>query len=114
LLLVVLLPSLEVLDIFDLTANFDSFSYQVVQIYANQPTHFCTEVVATIDVGTFVCENDNSRVSDTKSYGIGQDFRICVGQFDDADENYEVENFVEVKCGNAGEKPALVDNFQVD
>jgi hypothetical protein len=98
----------------DLTANFESFSDQVVQIYANRPTDFDTEVVATIDVDTFVCDDDNSRVPDTKSYGIGQDFRICVGPSDDADENYEVEKFVEVKCGNAGEKRTLVDNFQVD
>ena len=55
----------------DLTADFESFSDQVVQIYANRPTDFDTEVVATIDVDTFVCDDENSRVPDTKSYGIG-------------------------------------------
>jgi hypothetical protein len=68
-----------------LTANFESFNEQKVQIYANQPANFDTVVSATIDVTAYICSNDDTSRVGAPTFSPGQKFSICVGPSDDAD-----------------------------
>ena len=85
----------------DISATFNSVG-AIVPITLEQATKFETEIECTINVDAFLCGTDeeNQRIANDESYGLGQSFRICV-DVPDTDNNfgnYKVTGFNSIVC----------------
>jgi hypothetical protein len=98
----------------DLTANTEVFWNNKVYEVLDVPSYLETDVNATINMKSYICDDDNEIV-DRPVFGPGEAFSICVGPADDVDDdNYSVEDFKTLICKNEGETRHLVKNYVPD
>jgi hypothetical protein len=98
----------------DLTANTEVFWNNKVYEVIDVPSYLETDVNATINMKSYICDDDNEIV-DRPVFGPGEAFSICVGPADDVDDdNYSVEDFKTLICKNEGETRYLVNNYVPD
>lgn len=82
----------------DLSGGFSTFNLGVSNVQIKD-TDFEQDVQKIVKIERGFGRNQNNEfvTNPDKTYGVGQNFRICVGS---EEAEYEVDNFVEVSCGS--------------
>jgi len=92
----------------DLAATFASFEGLDVDIDSTGATNFVSVEEKTVEINSFLCDDNNNPVDASKSYSIGKNFRICVGTKDTEDGNIKVKDFKSLVCGKDDRKRQLI------